>query len=76
MPDFRDVTSISDNSGKETSEDPQIIKLAKLVLILADTETPLEDKFGCLKLALIQETITQEDAVYLWANLKELEDFI
>ena len=71
-----DVTPLASNSDKATNEDPQIIKLAKLILILADKETPVEDKFGCLRLALLHETVTQEDAVYLWANLSELMDFM
>lgn len=70
------VTPISGITGNDTPEDPKVIKLAKLILILADKETPIEDKFGCLRLAILHETVSQEDAVYLWANLAELEDFL
>jgi len=70
------VTPISGITDKDNQDDPKVIKLAKLILILADKDTPIEDKFGCLRLAILHETVSQEDAVYLWANLAELEDFI
>ena len=61
----------------ESSEDePKIVRVAKLALILANKETPMEDRFMCLKLAIRMGFLTKEDAVLLWANRAELEDFI
>lgn len=57
-------------------EDPNIIKIAKLALIIADKNTPFEDKNMCVKLSVKQGVITSDDGYHLLQNTAELEDFI
>lgn len=46
-------------------EDPNIIKIAKLALIIADKNTPFEDKNMCVKLSVKQGVITSDDGYHL-----------
>ena len=56
-------------------EDPVIVKVAKLALILADKDTDDETKRLCLKAAERFEYITQEEATQLLFYRTELERF-
>ena len=56
-------------------EDPVIVKVAKLALILADKDTDDETKRLCLKAAERFEYITKEEATQLLFYRTELERF-
>ena len=60
----------------EDVEDPKIVKIAKLVLILADKGTEDTDKLCCIKLAVRLGYITQEESKQLLAHKSELEEFM
>ena len=64
-----------ENSTGEV-EDPKIIKIAKLALILADKETEDTDKLMCIKMAVRMGYITKEEGAQLFAYRPELEDFM
>ena len=57
-------------------EDPQIIKVAKLALILADKDTDIEEKLLCVKVAERYGYITGEEAKQLLLYRAELEGFV
>ena len=66
------------NSPKMTEnciEDPAIVKVAKLVLILADKDTDIETKMLCAKALERFGYITEEESKQLLLYRKELEDF-
>ena len=63
-------------SHKEEVEDPKIIRIAKLALIIADKETEDIDKLGCIKLAVRMGYITKEEGAQLFAYRPELEEFM
>ena len=76
-----DITNLNSTAIPKTvpgsaDEDPKIIRLAKLVLILADKDTDLVDRLMCLKLGIRMGFLTEEEAVTLWANRSELEEFM
>jgi len=57
-------------------EDPAIVKVAKLALILADKDTDIETKRLCVKALERFEYITPEEATQLLFYRSELERFI
>ena len=57
-------------------EDPQIIKVAKLALILADKDTDIEEKLLCVRVAERYGYITDEEAKQLLLYRAELEGFM
>ena len=57
-------------------EDPQIVKVAKLALILADKGTDIEEKLLCVKVAERFGYITGEEAKQLLLYRAELEGFM
>ena len=57
-------------------EDPAIVKVAKLALILADKDTDIETKRLCVKALERFEYITPEEATQLLFYRTELERFI
>ena len=57
-------------------EDPQIIKVAKLALILADKDTDIEEKLLCVKAAERYGYITEVEAKQLLLYRAELEEFM
>ena len=57
-------------------EDPAIVKVAKLALILADKDTDIETKILCVKALERFEYITSEEATQLLFYRTELERFI
>ena len=57
-------------------EDPAIVKVAKLALILADKDTDVETKRLCVKALERFEYITSEEATQLLFYRTELERFI
>lgn len=60
---------------KNYVEDPAIVKVAKLVLILADKDTDIETKRLCVKALERFEYITPEEATQLLFYRTELERF-
>lgn len=54
-------------------EDPNIVKVAKLALILADKDTDISEKLLCVKAAERFGIITGEEATQLLLYRKELE---
>ncbi len=56
-------------------EDPVIVKIAKLALILADKDTDLETKRLCVMAAMRMRYITREEADQLLLYRTELEKF-
>ena len=57
-------------------EDPQIVKVAKLALILADKDTDIDEKLLCIKIAERYGYITGEEAKQLLLYRAELERFV
>jgi len=56
-------------------EDPKVIKIAKLAMIVADPKVELKDKYICIKIAIKQGTITEEEGAIFIAYRPELTDF-
>ena len=56
-------------------EDPVIVKIAKLALILADKDTDIETKRLCVMAAMRMEYITREEANQLLLYRVELEEY-
>ena len=56
-------------------EDPVIVKIAKLGIILSDKGTDLKTKMLCVKAAERMEYITTEQASQLLFYRKELENY-
>ena len=56
-------------------EDPVIVKIAKLALILADKDTDLETKRLCVMAAMRMRYITREEANQLLLYRVELEEY-
>ena len=54
-------------------EDPVIVKIAKLALILADKDTDIETKRLCVMAAMRMEYITREEANQLLLYRTQLE---
>lgn len=57
-------------------DDPQIVKVAKLTLILADKDTAIDEKLLCVKVAERYGYITSEEAKQLLLYRAELEGFL
>lgn len=57
-------------------EDSNIIKIAKLVMLLTSPNVSKEDKLGCLKLDVKNGLITQDEAMELLISIDELKDFV
>jgi len=57
-------------------DDPKIVKIAKLVLLLTDKNTDNDTKIGCIKLDIKNGIITNEEAIQLLTWLPDLQDFI
>ena len=60
--------------GENSSEEPVIVKIAKLGIILSDKDTDLETKFCCVKAAERMKFITKEEAAQLLLYRTVLED--
>lgn len=56
-------------------EDPKIVKIAMLSLILTDKNTDLETKHLCVMAALRMKYITEEEANQLLLYRVELEEY-
>ena len=69
-------SQIVSGTSADKTEDPKIIKIAKLALILADKETEDTDKLMCIKLAIRMGYITKEEGAQLFAYRPELEEFM
>ena len=56
-------------------KDPRIIKVAKLALILADTDVDLEERICCANILVRMGYITEEECRQLLMYRTELEGF-
>ena len=61
---------------KNPEEESKAMRIAKLALILADKDTPLDDKYVCIKIGVRQGFITKEEASEFMASITELEHFM
>ena len=57
------------------AEDPKIVKIAKLVLLLTDKNVDTDTKLGCLKLDINSNLISQDEAMELLMYLPDLKEF-
>lgn len=57
-------------------EDPVIVKVAKLAVILADKDTDTESKLLCVRAAQRMGYITDEEATQLLLYRKDLEGLL
>lgn len=71
--DFGFVDATSDI---QVDDEPKIVKIAKLVLLLTDKSVDNKTKAGCVKLNIKNGIITQNDIVDLLVYLPELIDFM
>lgn len=55
--------------------EPKIVRVAKLALILADSNTEPADKLACIQVGIRMGFLTKEEAVYLQMYTPELESF-
>lgn len=58
------------------AEDPKIVKIAKLVLLLTDKNVDTDTKLGCLKLDINSNLISQDEAMELLMYLPDLKEFM
>lgn len=70
------ATGIAITPKHEEGEDPKIVRIAKLALILGSKDVEALDKLGCIKIAMRQGIITEEEAVQLFAHRDDLEGFM
>ena len=63
------------NPDENHFEDPKIVKIAMLSLILTDKNTDLETKHLCVMAALRMKYITEEEANQLLLYRVELEEY-
>ena len=75
MHNIKSVMSNTDMSTAMGVDDPRIVQVAKLAIILASTDTDLRDKYLSIKLAIKQGVLTEEDGAALLAYRLDLEDF-
>ena len=69
-------TNSSDEDRTLEIEDPQIVKLAKLVLLLVDKKATTEVKLQGIKSSIADGIISQDDAFRLLLDQSELDDFV
>ena len=71
-----DVTNLhtARKPDKNSIEDPRIVKIAKLVLILANDEVDIDEKRLCLKAAERFNIVTEEEARQLMLYRSALEE--
>lgn len=55
--------------------EPKIVKIAKLAIILSDKDTDMDTKIGCTKAALRMGYITEEEARQLLMFRSTLENY-
>jgi hypothetical protein len=67
---------VANTTPTDPSEEPKVVRIAKLGLILADPESDPRDKVMCVKLSVRQGIITEEEAATLLAHRAELESFM
>ena len=63
------------NPDENYIDDPKIVKIAMLYLILTDKNTDLETKHLCVMAALRMKYITEEEANQLLLYRVELEEY-
>lgn len=61
---------------KNPEEESKAMRIAKLALILADKDTPLDEKHICIKIGVHQGFITKEEAEEFKASITELTHFM
>ena len=68
--------SIRTHRTQPEFDEPKIIKVAKLALILADNDIELKDKLCSIQVAIRMGYITKEEGVQLLAYRPELEELM
>ena len=71
-----DIIKLNSQITSDNTEEPKIIKVAKLALILADKDTYTADKLACIKIAVRMGYITKEEGAVLFPYIPELESFM
>ena len=75
MPDIKSVLDNTDMSIAMGVDDPRVVKIAKLAIIMASSDTDLRDKYLSIKLAIKQGVLTEDEGAALLAYRLDLEDF-
>lgn len=60
----------------DDADEPKIVKIAKLVLLLTDNSVEYDTKVGCILIDIQNGLITQKEAMELVIYLPELQDFL
>ena len=55
-------------------DDSKIVRIAKLVLILTSHDADNDTKLGCLKLAITNKLLTQDEAMQLLIAIPDLQE--
>lgn len=75
-----EITNLSSQISSETKHDPDsdpnIVRVAKLALILANKEAGDLDKLACIKLGILAGFLTEEEGAQLFAYRDVLADFL
>lgn len=75
-----EITNLSSQISIETKNDPDsdpnIIRVAKLALILANKEASDIDKLACIKLGILTGFLTEQEGAQLFAYRDVLADFL
>lgn len=64
------------SADPNTFEDPKIVKISKLALILADKNIDEDTKLACLRLSAKTGIVTNSEAVELLLHMSELVDMM
>ena len=64
------------SAPEEKAEEPKVVRIAKLALILADKSVDDIDKAICIQVGLRTGFLTEEEAESLLAYREEIENFL
>lgn len=75
-----DIIKLNSQAASETSEvkvtEPRIIKMAKVILLLTDTDLPVEDRILFVKAGIRMGYFTKEEAAQLIMYRTDLENYL
>ena len=75
-----DIIKLNTQATSETTNvkitEPKIIKIAKIVLLLSDTELPVEDRVLYVKAGIRMGYFTKEEAAQLLMYRTDLEKYL
>jgi len=73
-----DVTRLTANNSVTTpkGEDPKIIRVAKLALMVSSKDLTADDKLCCIQAGIRAGIITKEEAAQFRLYMSELENFL